>query len=109
MRFTLTTITHLLLTSLTTASAIPAPGDQAASINDIAKRQCGTVNGRCDDAQCNGFNTPSNGLGYCRGGPWNGCPCTSVCGSYVGSCFDNGCDGRNGSCQGGRFAGCPCR
>ncbi|KAK4452611.1 hypothetical protein QBC34DRAFT_377112 [Podospora aff. communis PSN243] len=100
MRFSI-----IILLFATAVSAVPA-----ADAADMAldKRQCGTVNGPCDDLECNGFNNPNNGLGVCRWGKYAGCPCANICGNTVGPCGANDCAAINFVCQGGRYAGCYC-
>ncbi|KAK0612213.1 hypothetical protein B0T14DRAFT_531805 [Immersiella caudata] len=68
------------------------------------RRRCGVING-CDDTNCNSLNNPNTGLGGCRGGPWDKCPCAAVCDNKTGSCRLNNCQGKNNVCQNGPFVG----
>ncbi|KAN0074561.1 hypothetical protein V8E55_011610 [Tylopilus felleus] len=56
------------------------------------------------------FSYPSNTVGTCTQGTYNGCPCEKCGGGsgYVGSCSNNGCNGVSGKCTSGNYDGCPC-
>ncbi|KAG6370523.1 hypothetical protein JVT61DRAFT_11304 [Boletus reticuloceps] len=71
-------------------------------------------NGTIGDCFSNGcspsFPTPSDTIGTCTAGTYNGCPCEKCGGGngHVGSCSDNGCDGFQGICRAGQYQGCTC-
>ncbi|KAM5451369.1 hypothetical protein McanMca71_003827 [Microsporum canis] len=97
MRFT--TLLIVGLASVATSFARP----EADSIQ--ARNNCGYPNGNCYENDCHG-ELSSNKI-TCTSGPYLGCECGYGCGSNVGKCDENGCDGRNGRCT-NNYLGCSC-
>ncbi|KAI1098718.1 hypothetical protein F4804DRAFT_114837 [Jackrogersella minutella] len=79
--------------------------------DDISADNCQNNIGNCFQNGCSGvFSNPSDTIGTCTAGTFNGCPCEK-CGSgngFVGGCEDNGCAGVQGICQAGQYQGCTC-
>ncbi|KAE8384603.1 hypothetical protein BDV23DRAFT_191548 [Aspergillus alliaceus] len=98
MRFT--TVLLVGLASMVAAHPSASPEEGAAANN------CGYPNGNCYDNNCHG--ELSGDRITCTSGSYLGCQCGYGCGSNVGSCNENGCDGRNGRCT-NNYLGCSCR
>ncbi|KAF8551589.1 hypothetical protein OG21DRAFT_1512562 [Imleria badia] len=103
----------VLAAAITLASATPGVNRRAEA--GLLARQsgnnCQDYIGNCFQNGCAGvFPSPSDTIGTCSAGTYNGCPCDK-CGSgdgYVGSCSANGCNGVQGTCTAGTYQGCPC-
>ncbi|KNG86550.1 hypothetical protein ANOM_004905 [Aspergillus nomiae NRRL 13137] len=78
----------------------------ALSALAVSAAECGYPNGNCYDHDCNG--QLSNDKITCTSGPWKGCPCGYNCGSDVGPCDANDCNGVAGRCT-NKYLGCNCR
>ncbi|KAF8125087.1 hypothetical protein EV363DRAFT_1586459 [Boletus edulis] len=88
------------LVSATPSADSPKPDDN-----------CNNTIGDCFSNNCNpSFPTPSDTIGTCTAGTYNGCPCEKCGGGsgFVGSCSSNGCNGFQGTCTAGQYQGCPC-
>ncbi|THU95231.1 hypothetical protein K435DRAFT_859778 [Dendrothele bispora CBS 962.96] len=98
------------LVSATPAVESRAEGGLVARQN--SGNNCQNFLGNCFQNGCVGtFANPSDTIGTCTAGNFNGCPCAK-CGSgngFVGGCADNGCNGVQGICTAGQFQGCPCK
>ncbi|KAI4858788.1 hypothetical protein F4820DRAFT_454519 [Hypoxylon rubiginosum] len=98
--------------SLKLAFAIAVAVTAARAGPTVNDDNCQNFIGDCFQNGCSGvFANPSDTIGTCTAGTFNGCPCEK-CGSgrgFVGGCGDNGCAGLEGICSAGQFQGCPCQ
>ncbi|THU95230.1 hypothetical protein K435DRAFT_859777 [Dendrothele bispora CBS 962.96] len=100
----------------TVALVSATPAVESRGEGGLVARQsgnnCQNFLGNCFQNGCVGtFANPSDTIGTCTAGNFNGCPCAK-CGSgngFIGGCADNGCNGVQGICTAGQFQGCPCK
>ncbi|KAI0801498.1 hypothetical protein C8Q74DRAFT_1215064 [Fomes fomentarius] len=95
---------------------LAAAGSALAATGPLAHKRatddnCNNSIGDCFSNGCAPqFANPSNTIGTCTAGTYNGCPCEKCGGGQgnVGGCQDNGCAGFQGTCTQGQYQGCPC-
>ncbi|XXH02513.1 hypothetical protein Hte_008889 [Hypoxylon texense] len=101
----------MLSLKLAFAVAVSVTAVRAQLAVAVSDDNCQNFIGDCFQNGCSGvFANPSDTIGTCTAGTFNGCPCEK-CGSgkgFIGACGDNGCEGVEGTCTAGQFQGCPC-